>query len=75
MKWLINFYKTHTGVSHTIAFVVLILIGAYNQVPQFHDLVNYYFGLCPQSVKQIIISTIAVMVWYTNTWNKPNVNN
>jgi len=67
MNWLKQFYTSHTNISHTVMAIVLVLIGAYSQVPQFHDLVNYYFGLCPQSVKQLIISVIAVIAWYKNT--------
>lgn len=66
MNWLIKQYQAHTQVTHAVAAVITVLVGAYFQVPAFHDLVTHYYGLLPQTVKEFVATGIAVYTWYRN---------
>jgi len=62
-----TFFTSQGITSHSIAAGIIVVIGAYHQVPQFHDLVTTLYGKLGPTVKEIVASVIALVAWYWNT--------
>lgn len=56
----------HTSETHWIAGAVAFLVGAYFQVPAFHDVVTHYYGLMPQTAKELVTTAVALIGFYRN---------
>jgi hypothetical protein len=68
-----TFFTSQGITSHSIAAGMLVVIGAYHQVPQFHDLVTTVYGKLGPTFKEIVASAVALVAWYWNT-KKPGGN-
>jgi hypothetical protein len=73
MDQLKQWYLKHTALTHVLATIITFLVAAYFQVPQFHSLVVYYYGLLPQGLKQIIATGILLYGFYRNSYKQPPV--
>ena len=68
MNKLTDWLKEHTPATHTLAVIGTIVVAAYFQVPAFHDLVFGWYGLLPQTAKQLITTGLALYAWYRNSY-------
>lgn len=68
MDKLLAFLKEHTPSTHVLALIGAGLVAAYYQVPAFHDIVFGWYGLLPQTAKQLITTAIALYAWYRNSY-------
>lgn len=66
-QWL-NQYSNWT---HILAFATF-LVGAFNFVPQFHDLIMLWYEKIPPSVQGIIVTGFALYAWYRKGEPKPS---
>ena len=55
---------SHTAETHYIAVSIAFLVGAYFQVPAFHDSLNKIYGEFPQTLKELITTVIALIMFY-----------
>jgi hypothetical protein len=69
---LVAWYQKHTEVTHALAVAIAFLVGAYFQVPAFHNLVTTYYGMLPQSVKEVVATAIALYGFYRNGYKPGN---
>lgn len=68
MGSIIQWYQKHTGVTHALAGVITFLMTAYFQLPAFHDFVTKYYGMLPQSAKQIVAMLIVLYGFYRQSY-------
>lgn len=61
-----TWFEQHTALTHWIAVAAAFFFGAYFQVPAFHDLVTHYYGLLPQTAKELVATAIALISFYRN---------
>lgn len=64
METIKTFITENSAFTHTVAVVFAFLFGAYFQVPAFHDMVTHYYGLLPQTAKELTATAVALIMWY-----------
>lgn len=63
IKAWFNKYKIST---HSVVVAVGVLVGAYAEVPVFHQLVLSVYGALPKWAEELAAAAIAVYTWYRN---------
>lgn len=75
MNWLKTIWaRVRTGYpvfTHAVAAAILFLVGAYNEVPPFHDFVQSVYHSLPLHAQTLIAVAVALGIWYKQnrrTW-------
>lgn len=55
------------GFAHVAAIIWLTAVGAYSQVPAFHQLVVNVNNALPGWLEQLVLAIVGLIVWYKNT--------
>jgi hypothetical protein len=65
-----QWYEAHTNLTHFLAAAITFLVGAFYQVPQFHDSVMQLYGHFPNWGKQLVVTLVALYGFYRNGQTK-----
>jgi len=66
MGKLKSWFDSNTSLTHYVAVAIVFLIGAYYNVPAFHQLVVDIYANLPGWGKELATAIVALYLWYRN---------